>query len=343
MVISTCGYGNTGASAVLDFLRGYRGLNVVSNFEFQLIHMPDGILDLKYHLTENRERIATNAALKRFRRAAVNGWFGRKMSGRYGGEYIDKTQRYIGKLLGVSWKGTSVYDPSDVSNLAQNEIMHAIQAAVFRLLRRINKNYHFPRYHTRYLSIMDAQTFDSITKEYLNDILSMAVPELGGDIVMDMLVSATNPASGMEFFDDGRVIVVHRDPVDLFLRANEHKSTNAFMPCSDVASFTKYYRMLMEGSVHSDDALYVRYEDLIYDYYPTTQRIMEYVGKTDRPEDEFKFFNPDLSVRYTRADLTYPGHDGEIKYIKEQLPEFLYKFPIKYTPVAKQPKQSAKG
>ena len=87
----------------------------------------------------------------------------------------------------------------------------------------------------------------------------------------------------------------------------------------------------------------VRYEDLIYDYYPTTRRIMEYIGKTDRPEDEFKFFHPDLSVKYTRADLTYPGHEGEIKYIKEQLPEYLYQFPMKYTPVAEQAGQSAKG
>ena len=58
MIVSTCGYGSTGASAVLDYLRGYDNVNLLDSLEFQLVHEADGVSDLKYHLTQSRERIS---------------------------------------------------------------------------------------------------------------------------------------------------------------------------------------------------------------------------------------------------------------------------------------------
>ena len=63
------------------------------------------------------------------------------------------------------------------------------------------------------------------------------------------------------------------------------------MPQKDVKTFVEYYRMLREFSEVDDTALYIRYEDIIYNYYDTTEKIMKYLGYNSRPENEFKFFN----------------------------------------------------
>lgn len=339
MIITTCGFGNTGASAVLDFLKGYDRVSLAGTFEFQLVHMPDGLLDLKYHLVKNRERIACNAAIKRFKKAALNGWFARKMRNRLGAKYYNATIKYINKVSGIEWEGASVYDPGDVSNLAQNKYSHIFQAALSRFLRLINNDFHFPQYQKRYFSILGEYEFDNATREYLQDVFSIMEQDRTKDMLADMLVSATDPSAGLEFLGDTKVMIIHRDPIDLFIRANTHKATNTFMPCGDVEKFVRYYRSLMTNSIKYDKALYMQYEDLIYNYYPATQKIMDFLGYKERPENEFKYFNPDISVKYTRADLTYPGYDTEIKYIRQNLSEYLYPFPEKYTSAEDQRKK----
>lgn len=329
MVVSTCGHGNTGASAVLDFLKGYSHLRVLSDFEFQLVHMPDGLLDLKYHLAISKERIACNAAIQRFEKAVLNGWYGRYMRLRFGDDYVNVTHDFLDKIPSVCWDGASVFDPSDVSNVYHFGCIHYIQTGISRILKVINKDNHFPKYQKRYFSILSENDFNDYAKEYIRKIFNLAdINEF--NIVADMLISATNPSAGLEFFYDPKVIVVNRDPRDLFVRSIEHKSTNTYFPCDNVESFVKYYKMLMRNSIKSDLALYVQYEDLIYNYYSTTKKIMNYLNLEFRPDNEFKYFNPDISVKYTKAWNTYPGHEDEINYIKKELSEYIYNFPEIY-------------
>ncbi len=326
MIISTCGFGNTGASAVLDFLRGYPDMQRISKFEFQLFHMADGINDLKYHLTVSRERIACNSAIKRFERAALHGHVGRMMKKIAGKGYVRLTHNYIDSLIQASWMGYSSYDPSDVTNRVHEGIRHRIQVYTNYAVRGVSHRFHYPRYQKRYLAVMDEERFDELTRSYFEEILRLAGLDPDRDILTDVLFSAMNPGQGTEFVKDPKIILVFRDPRDLFIRDNEHQATNGHTPCRDVGEFIKYYRTLMEKRVPYEDALVIQYEDLIYDYYPTTQRIMDHLGFTERPAEEFRFFDPDKSVSYTKAWETYRGHEAEKKLIEESLPEYLYSY-----------------
>lgn len=326
MIISTSGFGNSGASAVLDFLRGYDILQSLASFEFQLFHMADGINDLKYHLTWNRERVACNSAIKRFHRAASYGRVGRELEEICGDEYRRLTDEYVGKLTKVAWIGASVYDPLDVTNFAKSKLRRALQLYINRGVRKLSHKFHFPRFQPRYFSIMDEEEFDGITREYFKKLLFAAGLDPKKDILVDVLFSATNPKVGTEFVDDPRIILVRRDPRDMFVRATEHQNTNRHTPCRNVKDFVCYYQLLLEKSVPWDKALIVQYEDLIYKYYPTTQRIMDFLGYLERPANEFKYFNPDVSVKYTQAGKTYPGHEEEIQYIENHLAKYLYEF-----------------
>lgn len=334
MIISTCGFGNTGASAVLDFLRGYRDVQLVDDFEYQLIHEPDGINDLKYHLTQNKERISSNASIKRFMRLN-NHSVARRLRKR-GINVESINQRYLSQIITVSWKGCSNFDPDDVSNICHTPFRLKIQRGLHYILRHINSAWHYPAFQTRYFSMMSEDKFDEITKEYLKDLFLAMGYDINKMIITDMLFSATNPGLGMEFFDGAKAIIVYRDPIDLFVRATTHKATNAYFPCCDVKQFVSYYSTLMANTTINDNVLCVQYEDLIYKYYPTTQRIMDFLGYKNRPQDEFKHFNPDVSVKYTNNG-NKSEFINEIEYIKKHLSKYIYEF-SGYIPVSEQKK-----
>ena len=65
-IISVSGFGYSGSGAVIDYLKGYSNISVFDAVEFQLLHEADGLLDLRYFLSESRERISCNAAINRF-------------------------------------------------------------------------------------------------------------------------------------------------------------------------------------------------------------------------------------------------------------------------------------
>ena len=326
MIISTCGFGNTGASAVLDFLQGYPDLQKISDFEFQLFHMADGITDLKYHLTFSKERIACNSAIIRFEKAALHGRVGRMMKSLCGPEYERITKDYINSLVQVSWLGGSNYDPSDVSDRVHEGLKYTFQYWMNLVVRKINNKLHYPSHKLRYLALMDEKKFDDITKHYFEACLIAAGLDPNKDILTDVLFSAMNPRLGTEFVNDPKIILVFRDPRDMYIRANEHQTTNGHTPCADVDQFIAYYRTLMENLVTYENSLVIQYEDLIYNYYPTTKKIMDYLGFSERPANEFRFFNPDISVKYTKAWETYPGHETEKKKIEESLSKYLYEY-----------------
>lgn len=332
MIISTCGFGNTGASAVLDFLRGYSDVQIIDDFEYQLIHEVDGINDLKYHLTQSKERIACNAAIKRFIRLNDHS-VARRLKKR-GIDIKAINDRYLDQLITVSWKGCSNFDPDDVSNLRHTPIRLKLQRGVHYILRHINSSWHYPPHQTRYFSMMSEKRFDEITRDYLKEIFHAIGYDVDDMIITDMLFSATNPGQGMEFFSDARAIIVYRDPIDLFIRATTHQATNAYYPCSDVEQFVRYYSALMDNTSLNGKVLCVQYEDLIYKYYPTTQRIMDFLGLDNRPQNEFKYFDPDVSVKYTNTTGKY-DNKSEIGYIEKHLSEYVYHFE-KYVPVKEQ-------
>ena len=329
MIISTSGFGNTGASAVLDFLRGYPDIQVLDGIEFQLLHMPDGLLDLKQSLVYSKDRLSSNAAIKRFLRLNKSVVAKRLIS--KGCDYPALAEEYIQSLAPISWQGNSVYDPDDIVK----HKMNVLKRGVFHLARKVNPNFH-PKFEERYFIMMDEEDFNIRTKEFVRKILDSLKVDKNKDTVLDMLVSAVDPCAGLEFLDETKIIVVYRDPVDLFIRATTHQATNGFFPCTNVDQFITYYRSLMENTVIGENVLCIQYEDLIYQYYPTTERIMNFLGYTCRPDNEFKYFNPDISVKYTN---TRPTHNDNvaIETIDKYLREYIYSF-VDYIPVNQQKK-----
>lgn len=329
MIIAVCGYGSVGTSAVIDFIKGYSFVQSVP-FEFQIIHQADGISDLKYHLTISKDRVACNAAIIRFIKLMKYSVTGRRLKRLVGPKYYSIIDAYIEKIVQARWNGRSNYDPIDIGDRSRYSSIQFIQRAISYCIRKINPKANFPGYKERYYSILSEKEFDIATKDFLQLLLAEAGVNVSGYVILDTIFSATNPSQGREFFDDVKTIIVDRDPRDNYAEAQRLYYLNSFMPRGTTRNFVQYYRSSRDLSSRTCDMLKIQYEDLIYHYFETTERIMSYLGFADRPENEFQFFNPDISVQYTKRFTEID--QAIVKEIEENLPEYIYEFP-EYTEI----------
>lgn len=333
-IISVSGYGSSGSSAVVDFIRQYDYVYFnEKNAEFQFLQMPDGILDLKHSLTDGTGRISSNNAIIRFEKAMKKSFFAYACRDRLGAKYDVILDDYLNKIKLIQWKGKSMFDPFDVSIESQNVFVRKVNNKIETFLRKtVNKDANFPSFKNRYFSMMTKEKFDQITKDFIDKLIC----EIGNGntekvLLLDQLFSVENPLKGTEYFDDIKTIIVNRDPRCMYVDSRRLLNSNLFMPCDNVENFVNYYNILQEVEIQSSKALYVNYDALIYDYYNTTQKIMEYLGVDYRPEHEFKYFNPNVSVQYTfpkRNDYI----EEDIHYIEKHLSNYLYDF-TEYTAI----------
>lgn len=328
MIIGLCGFGCSGASAVIDYLRSFKDIDFFCEYEFQLLHEADGIQDLKYHLTKSGERIVCNVALNRFIKKQKYGTFGKQLNKLLDGKYELLWKTYVEELTLATWEGVpSVYDPIDISGFAKNDYIYFAQKTIKWLLRKISDNLNIDVKQIKYFSILSEDKFDEITKRFLSDLLKELKININKDVVIDMLYSVTNPNDGMEYFDNTKAIIVNRDPRDVYVTAKIHPDYSRFMPNQDVNSFIAYYRTLQERIMKNyKNVLMIQYEDLIYKYTETTECICNFLNIKNKPDKEFCYFDPLYSVRYTNRIDLYSKYIDDIAAIELNLNEFIYDF-----------------
>lgn len=326
MIIGVTGYGYTGSGAVIDYLKGYNQVEAKDNVEFQLLQAADGVLDLKYHLTKSRQRINCNCAIKRFITLQSTGTLGRVLNYETRNRFLDITMNYVNNLVMCEWQGESAFDPCDVDIFSYNKKVRCLQEYIKKILYKVHVDY--PSQKIRYYSAMSEQEFDDITSKYIMDVFQeLNIPYKEKHCVLDMLFSATNPQEGMEFFESPKCIVVDRNPIDIWIVSKRTDDNYSFMPNDKVEKFVNYYRLMRENQKKCSNALYIQYEDLIYKYDDTKEKINNYLGFANNPEREFMYFDPNKSVVYTNLEKKETINVSEINYIKENLKEYLYRFP----------------
>lgn len=344
MVIGITGYGCTGASACIDLIKEYEGVQSYNGgFEFQLLQQVDGIVDLKYNLVTSKRRLSTNAAIKRFKKNLRNSRVGNIMKNT-NGEYIRLSDEYINSLISVSWRGNSLYDPIDLQKCVDRYAFRRMNRLINQVIGRISPDLHWPPMEQRYFSFLDESTFDEITSEYIKKVLAASGIQDSDDsfVIMEQLFNTTNPLEGAEYFKKAKSIIVDRDPRDVYLLTNVMmlKRLSGYMPCKgDVEKFVEYYRALHTGVVNDPRILYVQYEDLIYDYENSTRRMSEFLDGA-RQINKGQFFKPEYSINNTMLFTQYPQFKEQFEYIEEQLPDLIYPFEQKMDSLTFVPKKA---
>ena len=332
MIISTCGFGSTGSSAVSDYLSEFDNIQICDSFEFNLPYLPDGLADLEYHIIHSPSRtLSSSYAISRFKLMVKNeilDYYSTSAS-------IDKDQLkkifndYIYKITEVSWKGYENVNYNWMKSIGQSIVL----ARINPFLRK--KGTSFSGFPLSDICLAhDNKLFYTETKKLINSLLELVGMEEGKSIVLDQAFSGNNPQASFSFFDNPMAIIVDRDPRDLFVFANEVLIKKPvlfrtiFMPFEDVDDFIKYYRLIRQNQPYTKEdkrILSICFEDLIYNYETTTKEIRDFCKLSDN-QNKYKYFNPKVSRVNTQLFRRFPKYENEIKKIEEELSKYCYDF-----------------
>ena len=147
-------------------------------------------------------------------------------------------------------------------------------------------------------------------------------------IMMDQVVPSSNIERYIRYFDDIKVVVVDRDPRDVFL-FEMLKLRGTIVP-HDVKQFCEWYKWTRsldknKNSCTNKNIKYIYFEDLIYHYDETVESLIDFVGlDKNNHVNKFKYFKPEISKKNTRLWEQNSIYNEDIKYIEKELSIFLY-------------------
>ncbi len=325
----TCvGYHDSGSGAVDNYLREFSGLKMCSaNYECRILQDPDGISDLEYNLIENPHRLNSGYAIKRFRKHAKS--MNRFYSHIFGDEWMAMVDEYINGLTSICYKG---WWHMDIQLLPLPlRLYYKFRRGFNKLLpkpiRKSSWYNYFPNLCT-YHSYVSEEQFLRETRLFMEKLCKKIQSDDSEYCVLDQLVNPPNLRRYMRYVNDLKVIVIDRDPRDIFIEETK-KYKHAFLP-KDVNEFIKVYRdsrKIIACPEDESSVLHVKFEDLIYRYDDTTKKINEFLGITEEQHiHKFERFDPKVSIKNTQLWKVFTQYDDELKIIESELPEFLYQY-----------------
>lgn len=319
--VDLSGYAFTGKHAVIDLMREVDGYHVPHfEFEFGLLRIQGGILDLHHALCEDWSPIRSDAAVRRFRRlvrrlgtsgslSRPSTWFtsvGWNYNDYFAGRFFALSDAYVNDLVTTRWQAPWPYALAEVG-------------AGELFWRKLKSRLRRPHALDFAMVLSRPPHFIERTRQYLQDVLSSNVAPGTKGIVMHNAFEPFTPARAMRFFRQAKAIVVDRDPRDNYAQGQWYAPF-----ASSVDDFIRRYRMQREATDYTPhpDVLRIRFEDLVLDYEPTVARILAHLGEASSALVRAKqHFDPAVSKKNLGIWRTF-SKPHEITRIAEALPEF---------------------
>lgn len=347
-IIDVSGFGHSGKTSVTDLLREVERIySHHSSFEFGLIRLPDGILDLGNAITDNWSPIRSDFAVKRFKKLCF------ALSSNYSEmlhpEFLEISEKYINSLIKdellVEWYDTLYSSYPWYKTKIKSVLKRANLLSAFRTLRKKVPTSGLSSKSVVYL--IDNNNFLEKTKKYLTEILSHNNIEKGQAVVTNNAFEPFNPGYAMDLFDDAYCVVVDRDPRDIYLSALN--STGLFVPkfeqsnsnfsqkflenlkkdflgVQNIDTFIYRQKLYRNNVSISDNKRIIRihYEDLVLNYEDTVGKLFKRLDiHPNRHNNKFAYFNPEESIRNVRLWKQYKNIP-EIAKIEKELNDYLY-------------------
>ena len=341
MIISISGYGFSGASGFIDLLKEYEDVQFFNKpgFEFQILKAPDGLLDLYYSVVERNGFLSENAGIKRFlRMAKENNYF--SPNAKLKKAFKMATYDFINNIDIISWKGRSVYDPKDLKSLFGKNNLTFFTKIFNKTIGKVIKSFNLPLMKRRYYSVCSEETFCNETDKYLNKLFTLFGFDTNKTIVLDQFFDASNPEICFKLVKNSKMIIVDRDPRDVFLISNHfYKGNASFMYTGNsIDDFISSYKKNRINLYFSESVLRLKFEDLVLDYESTKERIEHFI-ELENMKCEFKYFNPSLSIANVGLFYKYDFNKKEINIIGDLLKEYCFDFKQKDIDLIKEKKK----
>lgn len=332
-VIIPAGYMGSGSSAATDMIREFKNTsNEKKEFEFVLLHCPDGVFDLEDKILRNNNSIRSDEAIHAFYNVMKDlydnkYWWPGNYKQNVGEDFIKIVEDYINKLVDVKIDNHWYYQEKPNARM----VMQIKADYALNLLTKGKKRIQMPvLYKGMSLCYKSPEEFYEISKEFINNFLNL-IDHSGKDIIVDQLLMPHNAYRIDNYFDENvRVVIVDRDPRDVFvLNKYVWYKQNWAVPLSmDVNLFCKQYKRLrqMENTEPNKKVLRVHFEDLVYNYDKMEDIMCDFLGYSKEDHiDKFKYFDPKRSINNTQL-FTIKEYEEEVKVIERELKEYCYDF-----------------
>ena len=332
-LITCTGYYNTGSSAIGDLLREFENVQDFGDYEVRFAHEPDGLSDLEYNIVDNNHRHNTSNAIKRFIKYIdyCNGnIFSKRYRKVFGNDFKRICHNYIEELTQLKCNSWWQFD-----QLNRGKLFYFVDVLYGRIYKYIHfwekndvRSTLFLKNEKAYYTYMNENEFIKKTQKFTDELIEKAWNKKSDYLVLDQLIPPSNISRYERYFKNLSTIVVDRDPRDIYLLEMEYPY--GVVP-TNVKDFCKWYRIIREhrklDRIDSKNTLFINFEDLVYHYDIYAKKICDFVGidinKSSQPK---KYFDPSRSIKNTRKSKINKRYCDEIKYIEEELSDYLYDY-----------------
>lgn len=339
-IITCAGYHGTGSSIVTDYLKEFEEIESLGDFEFRFIQDPNGIADLEDRLLKNNSRLNSDRAIYEYLRlikilnANYTNKFWKKSNYRkvFKDKFFQYSKEYIEDLVDLKWNG--YWHDFEFRNFS---FFSRIKSFIIKILFVISREKIDLKNKTMYFSY-PIEDFKEKTQKYLNKLFDEASSK--NIVAFDQLVPVCNMNRYLEYFQEIKVIVVDRDPRDIYIY-NKKIYKEGVVPCEDVDVFIKHFKLLRKHQNYDkgdkEKILKIQFEDIIYKYDETTEKINIFLNIENLNHLSPKqYFNPSISINNTQMFKLYPEYKKDIEKIEKELKDYCYNFPFELNREEKQ-------
>ena len=328
MKIITCvGYHYTGSGVIDDLLKECDNVaQCAIDAECRILQDSDGVSDLEYHLIENPHRLKTSFAIERFLHLAKEQ---RRMYEKiFGKKWLKICTEYIESISDFKYKGYQT---------RQLFLKYPLIKYIYKFIRLIRRfipksikkpeGYNYFPFAFQYYAHPSQDIFLKKTQEFI-DKLCGCIPNVENAeyVVLNQLLAGNNPERYLRYVNDIKVVVVDRDPRDLFIYL---KLRNDSLYPHEPKQFCEIYKNIRPNNMNyrDDRILYMKFEDLIYKYDEKVKEVFKFIG-IDKNHHicPKRFFDPQISIKGTKLWEKYPAFKEDVDVIEELLPEYLYDY-----------------
>lgn len=339
-IVIPTGYMGSGSSAVTDLVSEMKGFySPHGDFEYVFLHCPNGVFDLEDKLLRGNNAIRSDEALRTFQ-AQMKELYDKPLwwVGNYknvlGPHFMDAVEKFIDSLTQFSSTNYWYYQErrgiGAFPHLAFNKLVRLISHGRLKPTKPL-------LYKEMLISLPTSNEFYAAAQTFILEALEPLARDKTG-LVLDQLLLPFNAWRLDSYFGDNTTcFIVERDPRDIFL-LNKYvwkmrDNQPAPYPC-DAREFCSYYRRMRKNERRQANARthYLHFEDLVYQYDNTTQRVRNALGLHEKDHvNKGKYFVPEKSVPNTQLFLL-DEYRMEGEFIAEELTEYLYDFPYEHAP-----------
>ena len=332
--IAVSGFFSSGSSAVIDLLKEFQD-TYECKAEIRIIKDPYGISQLEQALVQHWELLNSSAAVQDFL------WLC-KIYNRTGGhvfspaglsygknitpDFMKITEDYISELTEFTYESDFQYQKikKPYVKFVIDRIRYGIEFYSKGKIRSANR-----KNKPSYFAHPTEEQFYAATKKYLKRLFEKCLPDNieTGYILLDQAISTNDADALNRYFDNGKLIIVDRDPRDMYVEDLERWRENLDYDTASTEAGKRYvlrHKALRQSIPEAENVMVVHFENLIRNYEEESKRIMTFVGfDGSKHVEPHKYLKPEVSAKNIGVwKQYYEKYKDAIDAITEMLPEY---------------------